>query len=55
MNPKHQQFLTDEWLPPDREIATDLVVDPDGCAIFDPGTENRWIRAEAMTNLADKQ
>jgi hypothetical protein len=55
MNPNHQQFLTDEWQPPDRECNTTTMVDEEGASIVVPDTTGRWIRTEGLVALSDNR
>jgi len=55
MNPEYQQFLTDEWQPPDRECKTTTMIDEDGASIVEPDATGRWIRTEGLIALSDNQ
>ena len=55
MNPNYQQFLTDEWQPPDRECNTTTMIDEEGASIVEPDARNRWIRTDELLPLSDNQ
>jgi len=55
MNPEHQQFLTDEWQPPDKEIEAVTFWGSETGEIAIRGKPASGIRSSKIVMLEDRQ